>query len=319
MKVCHNTRRFGFTLIELLVVIAIIAVLIALLVPAVQKVRAAAALAECQNKLKQIGIAVHAIHDVMKALPPGAAPDGWTATTTAAHNYNGANWTCLAWLLPYVEQDGLFKQLTKGNSPPGGYCGGQYMVMVPAYLCRMDPSTDQNTGFSYTTYGGANGFAVSNYAFNYLVFGNPSGNGLGSVDSVCIQGKNQMPKDFPDGLTSTIFFAETYGSCGNSGDPASATSAASLWADSTHPAWRPMFCQNTPDRGIHDAGYTVCAMFQVQPDPFHSCNPSRAQSPHSRGMNCLLGDGSVRFVSEDINPATWGMACDPRDGSVFEW
>src|SRR5262245_61514963 len=90
----------AFTLVELLVVIAIIAILIALLVPAVQQVRDASARAHCSNNLKQIGIAVHAISDVMKYLPPAAAPDGWTPTTHAANPYNGCNWTCLTWLLP---------------------------------------------------------------------------------------------------------------------------------------------------------------------------------------------------------------------------
>src|SRR5258708_640755 len=77
-------RRPGFTLIELLVVIAIIAILIALLVPAVQKVRESAQRAQCGNTLKQVGLAPHAINDVYKPLPPGAAPDGWTPIPAAA-------------------------------------------------------------------------------------------------------------------------------------------------------------------------------------------------------------------------------------------
>jgi prepilin-type N-terminal cleavage/methylation domain-containing protein/prepilin-type processing-associated H-X9-DG protein len=314
-------RRLGFTLIELLVVIAIIAVLIALLVPAVQKVRDASARADCSNNLKQIGLAVHAISGVMKYLPPAAAPDGWTATTLAANPYNGYNWTCLAWLLPYIEQDALYKKLTKGDAhnPPGQYCGGQYMVPVQTYLCPSDPSTDPNTGLSYTTAGGADGFAVGNYAYNYLCFGNPTGNNsANSIDAGCIQGRSQLGTTFVDGLSNTIFFTETYGSCGSSGDPGSGSTAASLWADSTTPAWRAMFCQNTADRSIQTEGYTQCAMFQVQPQMFHTCDPSRAQSPHGGGINCLLGDGSVRFIGADIDPTTWANACDPRDGNPLD-
>jgi prepilin-type N-terminal cleavage/methylation domain-containing protein/prepilin-type processing-associated H-X9-DG protein len=303
-----RVKRNGFTLIELLVVIAIIAILIALLVPAVQKVREAAARTQCQNHLKQIGIAVHAIHDVMKSLPPAAAPDGWTATTTAAHAYNGNNWTCLAWLLPYIEQGDLYKQLTTGGSPPGGYCGGQYMVSIPTYLCPQDPTTDQNTGLSYTTNGGANGFAVSNYVSNYLCFGNPNG----TSDSLRIQGHNQF-KDILDGLSNTIFFAEAYGSCGlSAGSAAAGTSMAALWADST-PDWRPIFCQNIANKTTNQ-GYAACFTFQVQPVMFISCDPSRAQSPHSGGMNCLMGDGSVRFISAELSAATWASACNPIDG-----
>jgi prepilin-type N-terminal cleavage/methylation domain-containing protein/prepilin-type processing-associated H-X9-DG protein len=311
-----NAIRFGFTLIELLVVIAIIAILIALLVPAVQKVREAAASAQCQNNLKQIGLAVHAISDVMKSLPPAAAPDGWTATTTAAPPYNGNNWTCLSWLLPYIEQEALYKSLTKGGNPPGEYCGGKYMVSVATYLCPSDPSTDPNTGLSYVTYGSAEGFAVSNYAYNYMCFGNPDGIAGDATDSACIQGRSRIPDTFADGLSNTIFFAETYGSCCNAGDWASTSCAASLWADSTTP-WRAMFGQNTASRGIQNPGYTICSMFQVQPDMLHSCDPSRAQSSHGGGMNCLLGDGSVRFLSAEISRATWAAACDPRDGQVL--
>src|SRR5205807_9807048 len=106
----------------------------------------------------------------------------------AAPPYNGKNWTCFAWLLPFIEHDALYKKLTKGNVPPGLYCGGQYMVPVQTYLCPADPGTDQNTGLSFITYGTANEFAVGNYAYNYLCFGNPEGHAASGIDSGCIQG-----------------------------------------------------------------------------------------------------------------------------------
>src|SRR5437764_1435594 len=101
-------RRFAFTLIELLVVIAIIGILIGLLLPAVQKVREAANRAKCQNNLKQIGLGVHGYHDANGVLPAGKGPN-YLSTMPSAANY--ARWSVHARLLPYIEQDNLYRSI----------------------------------------------------------------------------------------------------------------------------------------------------------------------------------------------------------------
>src|SRR5271163_3211032 len=104
MRNIRQRARAGFTLIELLVVIAIIAILIALLVPAVQKVRAAAARTQCINNLKQMGLACHSYHNNNKILPPGWYTSLVAGTTTAP----SPGWSWGVGILPYIDQNALF-------------------------------------------------------------------------------------------------------------------------------------------------------------------------------------------------------------------
>src|SRR3984957_7139953 len=106
----RSSPRPGFTLIELLVVISIIAILLALLVPAVQKVREAAACLQCVNNLKQIGLALHSFHDANKQFPPGYI-DGNTNPASTPDNDVGPGWGWASFLLPYLEQGNVYKQI----------------------------------------------------------------------------------------------------------------------------------------------------------------------------------------------------------------
>src|SRR5438876_4264467 len=133
--------RAGFTLIELLVVIAIIGILIGLLVPAVQKVREAAARLQCQNNLKQIGLALHGYHDTYKFFPPGYV-DGNTDPTSTPDNDVGPGWGWAAFLLPYLEQGSVYKQI---NFNEGVGIGGNVAVCqlsLPIFNCPSDAYPD---------------------------------------------------------------------------------------------------------------------------------------------------------------------------------
>lgn len=296
-------RRPGFTLIELLVVIAVIGILIALLLPAVQQARESARRSECKNKLKQIILATHNCHDTYEVLPPATAASA-TQRLTVEGPYKGPyGRTVFHWLLPYLDQAPLFEKL----DPDLDYNGIQYDQVLPALLCPS--STTHASGKGLTTYGGANLWAVSCYGANYYAFGDPEKGHL--------EGSNEMPSSFPDGLSNCIFFTEMYGNCGWTNDIN--FSYASLWADSNS-IWRPVFCTNTFHKHPAGAGYPPCLKFQVLPDMLSGCDPSRGQSSHAQGIHVALGDGSVRFASQNMDDQVWARLCDPRDKQIVgEW
>jgi len=163
-----RTRR-GFTLIELLVVIAIIAILIGLLLPAVQKVREAAARMQCQNNLKQLGIALHAFHDANNRLPPGGANDVSPFGTAASSGW-GSSWK--VYILPYIEQGNIYNSwqfLGTGASPINNGSGYNYAanlnvvggsVTIKTYRCPSSPAPDRGNRGGYNP---TNGLMIDSY------------------------------------------------------------------------------------------------------------------------------------------------------------
>src|SRR5215471_361027 len=135
-------RRSAFTLIELLVVIAIIGILIGLLLPAVQKVREAAARVQCSNNLHQIGIATHNLNDTYGSLPPLAAASSGSALTVTGPYARAIGFTFYDWMLPFVEQDSLYKlaNFNVNTRVPGSAGAGTvYATPVKIYRCPMEP------------------------------------------------------------------------------------------------------------------------------------------------------------------------------------
>lgn len=307
--------RRGFTLIELLVVIALIAVLLGMLMAAVQKARDAAARIKCLNNLRQVGLATHTSHDSAGTLPPLCAPDMWTGTTIAGPYQNGVGFTVFTWLLPFMEQGPLYEQskLDVKTSVGGPGAGTVYSQPMAIYRCPAEPmpAGRGGDGLGATKNGGADIWAIGNYAANYYVFGNPAASSTTQRE----QGNNVIPSSFPDGVSNVIYFTERYGTCGSSGNPDAGSTFGNLWSDSNS-VWRPVFCINNSSKRPWSAGYAACPMFQVRPDWIKGCDSVKPQSPHANGIGICLGDGSARFLSGSVDPSVWASLCDPQDGNL---
>jgi prepilin-type N-terminal cleavage/methylation domain-containing protein len=301
-------RWWAFTLIELLVVIAIIAILISLLLPAVQKVREAAQRAQCQNNLKQICLGTINCADSHRGLlPPMYGSYPLNSNTLG---------TVFYYILPFIEQDNIYKASNSSNFY-SVYNNGTYTRPIPIYQCPSDP-TNQFAGILDP----GNPWGTTSYGANYQVFGNPDAGNNGSN----MQGGNRFPASIVDGTSNTIFFTEKFTRCNGFG---------SLWGHGNWEFnWMAMFAygnrQGTQGYSTYDlggwgasAGYgfgTVgpASIFQVMPMPWQSaCDPTRAASGHTAGIQAALGDGSVRFVAQGISGTTWWFAITPANGDVL--
>ncbi len=313
----RRQRQLAFTLIELLVVIAIIGILIALLLPAVQKIREAASRMQCQNNLKQIGLATHNYHDTNGTLPPAWTPDSGGGTTVIASGFNnkpGVTFCTLFFLiLPDLEQGPLYNlgAIAPGTGPVG-YNNRNTVgaTIVKPYLCPSDSSKNSNIG--------RYGWALSSYAANLLIF-TPHGPGT-------------LVTAMPSGTSNTVLFAErqklvtpswtgetdctwamhpNYVSHGWD-TPVFGWAEYGNWLTSNNPPpYDPSILK--PAGRASDGPEPVGMPFQTAP-PFSAANWTITQSSHSGVMVVGLGDGSARTVQNGMAPETWRRACIPNTG-----
>jgi type II secretory pathway pseudopilin PulG len=281
-------------LIELLVVIAIIAVLIGLLLPAVQKVREAAARLKCQNNLKQIGLAVHNYHDTYGTLPA-------LTSSRSAPRYGDYEGCILVTLLPYVEQEALFRcAMTNRNQTWVASVGSAQVLStpVPLYQCPSDPSVVSGFALSH----GVGGWAASSYSCNLQLFGTVRAGGLSDVPRHTLD-------TIPDGTSNTVAFSEQFATSANK-----IGGGGNLWAfpgidHAMQWQWPPVFANNrTHGAAAFGVPQTNCTLA--------AADKRYAQSAHAV-VYCLLADGSVRGVGAGVTQLTWQIALTPADGAVL--
>jgi prepilin-type N-terminal cleavage/methylation domain-containing protein/prepilin-type processing-associated H-X9-DG protein len=300
----RSSPNRGFTLIELLVVIAIIAILIGLLLPAVQKVREAAARMQCSNNLKQVGLACHNFHDVNQFLPPGInVPIGtangmlfptnilFTSGKVGQPPFAGQFGSWLEYILPYIEQDNLKKSLDLTQNQYAN-CNGPTSVgaqLVKIYICPSDPMPQ--TVSTYTTGGVTYYFGMNSYLGNngtYSWYVGDAGPAYSTDGVFYINSKTTIP-GITDGTSNTFMAGERYHK-----DTAYANiSTLGGWAWSNYSAVQDYLGSTRMPLNYNLGNLGITAPTQSQTDQ----RVSAFGSGHTNGANFVFCDGSVRFVS----------------------
>lgn len=291
-------RRRGFTLIELLVVIAIIGILIGLLLPAVQKVREAANRTRCANNLKQLGLAVHNYASTYQDRLPGLS--GFTG---------GAQRTLHFELLPYIEQDPLYRQ---GIAAGGCNTSPTNTTVIKTFICPSDAVSMQNGLIVTLSNGSANGWAGTNYAANHLVFGyhtvTMTSAGVATVPNTVATSATTSTGSFtianiPDGTSNTLCFMERYAANQNWWQQAWAfpCGTGNCYDSANYPIiWNSNAAQNPPI----ETGKTVAAV-----------NMYALSSGHTAVVMAAMLDGSIRGISPSVSQGTLNLAMFPNDGT----
>jgi prepilin-type N-terminal cleavage/methylation domain-containing protein len=293
----------GFTLVELLVVIAIIAILIGLLLPAVQKVREASFLAQCKNNLKQIGLAMHNYHGTVGSFPVGYLdPTPWPLMGQTPQGLDhGPGWGWGAFLLPYLEQDNLYKQINFSLDVGDPSMAAVRTTVLKIFVCPSDAHLET--------------FTITTSPFSTNVGPSPTGqtswdmawsnyvacNGNDGVDCFCSPPhtgsflraiRGFRTGDISDGLSNTLFVC----------DKPSFLSYCS-WVGCPTGAANPFLM--SPGNFGAETTLVMCHAGDTGPNTPGVFDADSTWSPHRYGVSYLFGDGSVHLIANAIDPTTW--------------
>jgi len=287
----------GFTLVELLVVIAIIGILVALLLPAIQAAREAARRTECNNNLKQIGVAMHNYHDTNKVLPAG-----FLYRTPAGD----PDWGWAVAIMPFMELDALYQQLDVGKKRltqfyyTGATPDEQALLQTPikAYRCPSDVTKALN---NLCAFGSLSPAPFSLATSNYVGYSGTGGNS-GTTDAGGLFYGNSWRnfRDVLDGTSTTLMAGERCHS-----------HLAAVWAGVGR---KNSYGNEGTARTLARAGFVINWDYVASGNPENQ--GKGVASFHPGGVNVLLADGSVRFVSQNTNTAVVQALGNRAEGTV---
>lgn len=343
MKPCRPKRR-AFTLIELLVVIAIIAVLIALLLPAVQQAREAARRTQCRNNLKQFGLAMHNYENTYRCFQRA----NYSSITTSTTGWQGFAGHVM--LLPYLDQAPIFNQIDFTREFWGGANANLKATKLAQFLCPSDGGWKYTTyGNDGNTGGGGNNYAVSGGP-SLLMLGVTGGGvggspgtpiGVGDQIGVCNLFRNIRIAELTDGTSNTIAASETIIGDGNSsrftlGDVINGATISfpNTFASQADLNTFSASCNTASHYGITGKNWINGMPGQTFFNTLNTPNSSNvdcmecggcswydargvinARSRHVGGVHCLMADGSVKFVSNNVDFNTWQRLGAIGDGN----